>query len=232
MGASYTTGTAAGMDPETFAHSKLILLWGTNPLTSGHHVWKFMPRGAEERRARGRDRPDHAPAPPSSADEHLAPLPGTDAALALGLLHVVLATGAEDREYLAEHTRRLGRVPASASSQFPPERAAAITGLPEERIVALGERLATTRPTAHPLHAWACSATPAAATRCACSYAHPGRDRRLAVPGRRRSYSTSGRFRADIAGALRATTCCEQPVRTLNMTRLGRRTCSTSTTRR
>src|SRR5690348_10882672 len=41
-GTSYTTGTPAGMDPETFAESKLIILWGTNPLTSGHHVFKFM----------------------------------------------------------------------------------------------------------------------------------------------------------------------------------------------
>ena len=50
-----------GMDPETFALSKLILLWGTNPLTSGHHVWKFVQRGPGERRVRGRDRPDPHP---------------------------------------------------------------------------------------------------------------------------------------------------------------------------
>ena len=42
VGAEYTTGTAGGMDPETFADSKLILLWGTNPLTSGHHMWKYV----------------------------------------------------------------------------------------------------------------------------------------------------------------------------------------------
>ena len=42
QGATYVTGTAAGMDPETFAESKLILLWGTNTLTSGHHLWKFV----------------------------------------------------------------------------------------------------------------------------------------------------------------------------------------------
>src|SRR5262249_1638916 len=41
-GVKYTLGTAGGMDPEDFARSKLILLWGSNPLTSGHHVWKFI----------------------------------------------------------------------------------------------------------------------------------------------------------------------------------------------
>jgi anaerobic selenocysteine-containing dehydrogenase len=73
-------------------------------------------------------------------------MPGSDAALALGLLHVVLAAGREDREFIDRHTvgweafrRRI--------LEFPPERAAAITGLPVESIVELGTRLAETRPT-------------------------------------------------------------------------------------
>src|SRR5918997_382948 len=102
-GLRYTTGTSQGIDPETFAHSKLILLWGTNPLTSHHHIWKFMAAAREQGahivaidpiRTRSADK----------ADEHLAPRPGTDAALALGLLHVVVAQGAHDREYLERAT--------------------------------------------------------------------------------------------------------------------------------
>ena len=50
-GLRYTTGTNRGMDPEAFAHAKLILLWGSNPLTSHHHIWKFI-AAARERRAR------------------------------------------------------------------------------------------------------------------------------------------------------------------------------------
>ena len=50
-GLRYTTGTNRGMDPEAFAHANLILLWGSNPLTSHHHVWKFI-SAARERRAR------------------------------------------------------------------------------------------------------------------------------------------------------------------------------------
>ena len=56
VGATYVTGTAAGMDPETFAQSKLILLWGTNTLTSGHHLWKFVLAARKQRRAHRRHR--------------------------------------------------------------------------------------------------------------------------------------------------------------------------------
>ena len=73
-------------------------------------------------------------------------MPGTDAALALGLLHVVLAEGREDREFIGRATvgweafrRRI--------LEFPPSRVAAITGLPAASIVELGQRLAETRPT-------------------------------------------------------------------------------------
>src|SRR4051794_38587871 len=144
VGAEYTTGTAAGMDPETFAHSKLILLWGTNTLTSGHHAWKYV---LAARRAGA-----HVVAidplrtrTAEQADEHLAPLPGTDAALALGLLWVVLDMGAEDREYIARHTVGWEGF-RERILEFPPERVAAITGLPAERIVALGRPRRTARP--------------------------------------------------------------------------------------
>jgi anaerobic selenocysteine-containing dehydrogenase len=145
VGARYTNGTNTGMDPETFAHSKLILLWGTNTLTSGHHLWKFINAAKKD----GAHLVAIDPLRTRTADqahEHLAPLPGTDAALALGLLHVVLDEGAEDREYLAERTLGWEEF-RERILEFPPDRVAAITGLPQERIVELGRRLAHTRPT-------------------------------------------------------------------------------------
>jgi anaerobic selenocysteine-containing dehydrogenase len=80
------------------------------------------------------------------ADEHVALVPGTDAALALGLLHVVVSLGKEDREFIEAHTTGW---PAFRRRilEYPPARASEITGVPRDRIVALGERLATTRPT-------------------------------------------------------------------------------------
>ena len=82
-GLRYTTGTNRGMDPEAFAHARLILLWGSNPLTSHHHIWKFVAAAREAGRAPGRHRPGPHAHRAAQADEHLAPRPGTDAALAL-----------------------------------------------------------------------------------------------------------------------------------------------------
>jgi anaerobic selenocysteine-containing dehydrogenase len=145
-GTGYVLGDdRVGMDPETFAESKLILLWGSNPLTTGHHLWKFI----QAARRRGAHLVAIDPVRTRSAqraDEHLAPIPGTDAALALGLMHCVVSAGAEDREFIAEHT--LGwEAFRERILEFPPDRVAGITSIPEERILALGERLATTRPT-------------------------------------------------------------------------------------
>ncbi|HEU5196316.1 MAG TPA: molybdopterin oxidoreductase family protein [Methylomirabilota bacterium] len=146
VGTGYTLGdNRVGMDPETFNVSKLILLWGTNTLTTNHHLWKYV-------EAARRDGAHVVAIDPirtrtaAAVDEHLPLRPGTDAALALGLLHVVVARGAEDREFIDAHTLGWDEF-RKRILEFPPERVSAITGLPRERIVALGERLATTRPT-------------------------------------------------------------------------------------
>ncbi|GAA3408431.1 molybdopterin-dependent oxidoreductase [Streptosporangium vulgare] len=138
-------GTPGGMDPETFALSRLILLWGTNTLTSGHHLWKFI----QDARAAGAHVVAIDPIrtrTAEQADEHLPIRPGTDAALALGLMNVVLAEGAEDRDYLENHTSGWENL-REEILRHPPARVAEITGLPEADIRALGTRLARTRPT-------------------------------------------------------------------------------------
>jgi anaerobic selenocysteine-containing dehydrogenase len=90
VGTGYTLGdNRVGMDPETLRFSKLIILWGSNTLSSNHHLWRPITTARQQGahlvvidpiRTRTAD----------AADSHLAPIPGTDAALALGLLHVVL----------------------------------------------------------------------------------------------------------------------------------------------
>ncbi|MEV7965766.1 molybdopterin-dependent oxidoreductase [Sphaerisporangium sp. NPDC088356] len=145
IGLSHTNGTPGGMDPETFALSKLILLWGTNTLTSGHHLWKFI----QEARAGGAHVVAIDPIrtrTADQADEHLPIRPGTDAALALALMHVVLDEGAEDRDYLENHTTGWEDFEREIR-KYPPSVAAEITGIPEKDIRALGVRLAHTRPT-------------------------------------------------------------------------------------
>ena len=145
-GTGYTLGdNRVGMDPETFGSSKLIVLWGTNTLTTNHHLWKYVEAARRDGaylvaidpiRTRTAER----------ADEHVALIPGTDAALALGLLHVVVSLGREDREFIDAHTTGWESF-RQRILEYPPERVSAITGIPRERIVALGRRLAQTRPT-------------------------------------------------------------------------------------
>ncbi|MEU4549615.1 molybdopterin-containing oxidoreductase family protein [Nonomuraea dietziae] len=146
LGLARAQGTAGGMDPENFAQAKLILLWGTNTLTSGHHLWKFIQDG----RAAGAHVVAIDPIrtrTADQADEYLAIRPGTDAALALGLLHVVLAENAQDEEYLALHTEGWEDF-REEIMDWPVERAAEVTGIPAEAIHRLGTKLAHTRPTA------------------------------------------------------------------------------------
>lgn len=215
-GVTFATGTKQGIDPESLAHARLILLWGVNTLTTGHHLWRFI-KEAQQHGAHVVAIDPVLSRTAKQADEHCAPIPGTDGALALGLLHVVLDLGLEDRDYLADHTvgwpefrRRI--------LEFPPARAAAVTGVPERQIVELGERLARTRPTAiragmgMQRHAGG----GAALRLLACLPGVTGDWRYL---GGGLSYSTGGSFGGDLA-ALRRDDLRRAPVRALAMTRL------------
>jgi anaerobic selenocysteine-containing dehydrogenase len=142
----YTLGdNRVGMDPETFRFSKLVVLWGANVLSTHPHLW----RPILEARKNGATIVCIDPIRTRTAaasDWHLAPVPGTDAALALGLLHVVVSEGKEDRPFIERSTVGWEAF-RSRILEFPPARAAAITGLPTEAIVALGTQLAQARPT-------------------------------------------------------------------------------------
>jgi anaerobic selenocysteine-containing dehydrogenase len=146
FGTGYTLGdNRVGMDPETLRLSKLVVLWGANVLTTNPHLW----RSISEARANGANLVVIDPIRTRTAaqsDWHLAPIPGSDAALALGLLHVVLSEGKEDVAFIDGHTLG-GPAFRQRILEFPPARVAGITGLPIESIVDLGHQLAATRPT-------------------------------------------------------------------------------------
>ncbi|GHJ55046.1 molybdopterin-containing oxidoreductase family protein [Micromonospora chersina] len=139
-------GSSIGFEPESIVAAKLIVLWGANPLATNLHLWPFV----QQARERGAYLVTIDPLRTDTAarsDEHLAPLPGTDAALALGLMRHVRDAGAADEEWLAAHT--VGWPELSARlDEWPVERAAAECGLPVEVLRRLGDRIATTRPTA------------------------------------------------------------------------------------
>jgi anaerobic selenocysteine-containing dehydrogenase len=83
----------------------------------------------------------------AAADWHVRPLPGTDAALALGLMHVIVAEGLHDADYVAAHTEGFERL-ADELAAWPPARTGEVTGLAADEVVALARAYATTRPAA------------------------------------------------------------------------------------
>jgi anaerobic selenocysteine-containing dehydrogenase len=146
FGTGYTLGdNRVGMDPETFASSKLVVLWGANVLSTHPHLWRPILQ-ARKNGAMVVSIDPIRTRTAAASDWHLAPMPGTDAALALALLHVVLTEGKEDRQFIADCTVGWDAF-RQRILEFPPARAAEIAGLSTDSIVALGKRLAETRPT-------------------------------------------------------------------------------------
>ncbi|RKR85852.1 anaerobic selenocysteine-containing dehydrogenase [Micromonospora pisi] len=139
-------GGSVGFEPESIVEARLVVLWGANLLSTNLHHWPFV----EEARRRGAYvvaidplRTDTA----ARADEHLAPLPGTDAALALGLMRHLLDAGAVDEAWLEAYTVGWPEL-AARLARWPVERAAAECGLDVAVVRRLGDRIARTRPTA------------------------------------------------------------------------------------
>ena len=146
FGTGYTLGdNRVGMDPETFRFSKLIVLWGANVLSTHPHLWRPILEARKNGALVVAIDPIRTRTAAAS-DWHLAPIPGTDAALALGLLHVVLTEGKEDSEFTGARTVGWEQF-RTRILEYPPSRVAAITGLSAESITELGKRLADTRPT-------------------------------------------------------------------------------------
>ncbi len=145
-GLQITLGGSFGMDPERFDEAKLILIWGSNPIVSNLHMWSR----AQEAKRRGAKLVAIDPYRSLTAEkchEHLALLPGTDGALALGMMHVILGEDRCDRDYVAKYTLGFEEL-AVRVKDYPPEKVAKITGLPAEKIVALAREYAGTRPAA------------------------------------------------------------------------------------
>jgi len=146
FGTGYTLGdNRVGMDPETLRFSKLIILWGANTLSTNAHLWRSILTARRNGAFLVVIDPIRTRTA-AAADRHLAPTPGTDAALALGLMNVMLTEGAEDRDYIEKRTLGWDAF-RERILEFPPERVADICGLRSESIVELGKRLAHTRPT-------------------------------------------------------------------------------------
>ncbi len=145
-GVQITVGGSLGMDPERFDESKLILVWGSNPIVSNLHMWSR----AQEAKRRGAKLIAIDPFRSLTAEkchEHLALLPGTDAALALAMMHVIIGEKRYDADYVERYTLGFEQLKERVKD-YPPQAVAQITGLTAEKIVALAREYAGTRPAA------------------------------------------------------------------------------------
>jgi anaerobic selenocysteine-containing dehydrogenase len=141
-----TYGSRMGTDPEHVPAAKLILLWGTNTLTSNPHLWPFI-RKARAKGARVICIDPLRTRTADASDEHVPIRPGTDAALALGMMHVLFRDGLEDRAYLQQMTIGWEKLRERVLNDYTPERVSAICRLPVETVERLGTLYGTTRPT-------------------------------------------------------------------------------------
>jgi anaerobic selenocysteine-containing dehydrogenase len=143
VGMRMTVGANIGADAEGIPESDLVLLWGTNTLTSNPHLWPFV-LAARARGARVIAIDPLRTRTAAQCDEWIPIRPGTDGALALGLMHVLFADGLEDRDYLARYT--LGEAGLRARAlEYDPARVAAITGIASHRITALAREYGRAR---------------------------------------------------------------------------------------
>ena len=143
-GHELTLGSKIGMDMELADEAKLILFWGSNAITSSVHFWAR----AQQAKRRGATLVAIDPYRSLTAEKcqlHIAPLPGTDAALALGLMHVLIRDRLIDADYVRRHTLGFEEL-RDRAAQYPPARVAAICGITAQEIETLARLYGTVRP--------------------------------------------------------------------------------------
>src|SRR6185369_1285373 len=141
-----TYGGKVGMHVEHYVDSKLIVIWGSNPITSSVHFWTF----AQEAKRRGAKLWSIDPRRSETAEKchrHLALLPGTDGALALAVMHELITHGWLDEDYIARHVEGFDALREKAMA-WPPERAAAECGVAAADIRELARDYGTMKPAA------------------------------------------------------------------------------------
>jgi anaerobic selenocysteine-containing dehydrogenase len=141
-----TLGAKVGMKVEFFAESKLILIWGSNSITSNLHFWRV----AQAAKRAGAKLVCIDPRRTETAEkchEHVQLKPGTDAALALALMHELIVNDWLDHDYIARHTSGWDGLRERALG-WPPERAGEVCGVPVEQIRSLARDYATIEPAA------------------------------------------------------------------------------------
>ena len=128
------TGAKRGLDPREMADSDLIVVWGGNPVSTQVNVMQHIARAKRKRGAKLVVVDPYRTGTAEKAHVHLMPRPGTDGALACGIMHTLFAEGFADREYLAQYTDVPEELEAHLQTRTP-EWASRICGVPAEQII-------------------------------------------------------------------------------------------------
>ncbi|CAN6133266.1 BisC Anaerobic dehydrogenases, typically selenocysteine-containing [Methylophilaceae bacterium] len=141
-----TVGPTAGVDPESFIHSKFIIIWACNSVSTNLHHWHII-KEAQKNGSKVVVIDAYASKTAKEADWHICPKPGTDGALAMAMMHVIIDEGLVDQDYVDNYTVGYPELSEKAKDRTP-EWAEAITGIPAEDIRKLAREYATTQPSA------------------------------------------------------------------------------------
>ncbi|RKZ46391.1 MAG: molybdopterin oxidoreductase family protein, partial [Gammaproteobacteria bacterium] len=139
-----TVGPTAGVDPESFKHSKYIIIWACNVLSTNLHLWPFILE-AKKNGAKVVVIDAYASKTAKQADWHIAPKPGTDGALAMAMINVIIEEDLIDQDYVDNYTKGFAELSERAKTRTP-EWAEEITGIPADDIRTLAREYASTNP--------------------------------------------------------------------------------------
>jgi anaerobic selenocysteine-containing dehydrogenase len=144
MGTAMTHGVSPEVDPEEWPHARYLLVWGWNPLSTAPHLWRKL-LDARKAGARLVVVDPFRSRTARVADEHLRPLPGTDAALAIGMMRAVVDSGLHDEDWCRAHAEGYDELLA-ALRRFPVEHWARVCGVPAADIARVGREFASRGP--------------------------------------------------------------------------------------
>src|SRR3954465_515303 len=146
-GIKATLGGSVGMDPERFDEAQLIILWGANPIVSNLHLWGRV-QAAKRRGAKIIAIDPYKSLSAEKCTQHIALLPGTDGALALGMMHVLVRDNLVDRDYVERYTIGYDALAKRALAEYAPERVAKLCGIEASVVEELARDYATIKPAA------------------------------------------------------------------------------------
>jgi anaerobic selenocysteine-containing dehydrogenase len=141
-----SVGPTGGVDPESFAYSKYIVIWACNSISTNLHHWPFVLE-AQKKGAKVVVIDSYASRTAKAGDWHICPKPGTDGALAMGFINSIIQQGLTDKDYVANHTYGFEELAARAA-EFTPDYVEKVTGVKAADIAKFAREFATAQPSA------------------------------------------------------------------------------------